>query len=349
MKYIGNKTRLLDFICESMQAENIPFNGTFCDIFGGTGSVGRFFKEHGFEIISNDFMTYSYIVQYVKVKLNEMPNFTNLGLGPAKEVLKYLNNLEPQKGFIFENFAPSGIFHRQYFSDINAQRIDSVREQIENWKNSSLISKDEYFVLLSSLIDAADFVANISGTYGAYLKIWRSMALKPLTLLEPQIFNNNKNNSIYQTDANELIKKINCDVLYIDPPYNERQYAPNFHVLESLAVWDKPMLNGKTGQRDYSTKKSLYCQKSNAISAFKALIENAKAKYIVVSYNNEGIIPKDNMIRILENKGEVKEYTTDYRRFRTERDNDHRQYKNCDDKVIEHLYIVKSYILGENK
>ena len=140
---------------------------------------------------------------------------------------------------------------------------------------------------------------------------------------------------------NNLIKKIKCDILYIDPPYNERQYAPNFHVLETLTVWDKVELNGKTGQRDYEDKKSLYCLRKEATEAFRKLIDDADAKYIVVSYNNEGIISRENLLKILESKGEVIEHAKDYRRFRTERDNEHRQYKQCDDKVIEYLYVVK--------
>ena len=135
-------------------------------------------------------------------------------------------------------------------------KIDSIRDQIEDWKNEGKISQEEYYVLVCSLVNAADFVANISGTYGAYLKIWRSMALKQLTLLPPSISDNNCDNEIYQTDANELIKRVDANVLYLDPPYNERQYAPNFHVLESLSVWDKMELKGKTGQRDYSKTKS---------------------------------------------------------------------------------------------
>lgn len=341
MKYIGNKTRLLDFILKSMHDCQIPMSGVFFDIFGGTGSVGGFFKQKGFKIISNDIMTYSYIHQYATVKMNLMPDFNGVSKDGISGVLKYLNSLSPQKGYVFDNYAPSGQYGRQYFSDENAMKIDSVRDCIENWKTVGKISLEEFFVLVCSLINAADFVANISGTYGAYLKIWRSMALKPMLLSKPEIFNNGKTNCIYQKDANELIKSVESDVLYLDPPYNERQYAPNFHVLESLAIWDKPVLAGKTGQREYSSKKSLYCQKKHAVTAFEELIEQAKTKYIVLSYNNEGIIPRDHIIRILSDKGVVREYSTDYRRFRTEKDNDHRQYKDCEDKVIERLYIVK--------
>lgn len=340
MKYIGNKTRLLNFIEQSMIESEVPFKGTFCDLFGGTGSVGRYFKEKGFKVISNDLMTYSYIIQYVSVYLNRLPAFDKLKMGNAEAVIQYLNKLAPINGYIFENFAPSGKCGRQYFSDSNAQKIDAIREQVEDWYKKDCITIDEYYVLLSALIDAADFVANISGTYGAYLKIWRSMALKELKLKVPTLYDNNKDNEIYNIDANNLIEDIDCDVLYIDPPYNERQYASNFHVLESLAVWDKQILFGKTGQRDYASKKSKYCSKSEAMIVFEDLIAKAKAKYIIVSYNSEGIIPGEKILDILRTRGKVKEFTTDYRRFRTERDSEHRHYKKCGDKVVEYLYIV---------
>lgn len=340
MKYIGNKTKLLNFIESSMRKSNIPFGGTFTDLFGGTGAVGRHFKEKGFKVISNDIMSYSYIEQYVSVYLNKTPSFDKLGLGSIDSVILFLNGIQPKKGYVFENYAPSGSCGRQYFSDVNAMKIDAVRDQIEDWYEQKLLSTEEYYVLVSSLINAADFVANICGTYGAYLKIWRSMALKPLTLKVPEISKGTLKNEIYNEDANILINRIESSVLYIDPPYNERQYAPNFHVLESLAVWDKQKLTGKTGQREYSDKKSKYCMKKDAIIAFRELIQSAKANFIVVSYNNEGIIPREIILNTLKEKGDVKEYTSDYRRFRTERDNERRKYKQCDDKVIEHLYIV---------
>ena len=341
MKYIGNKTRLLDFINESIIKAKLPQNGIFIDIFGGTGSVGKSFKNKKYKVIANDFMTYSYIAQYVLIKINQIPSFNKISKNGISGVLQELNSISPKNGYVFNNFAPSGKEKRQYFSDDNARKIDAIRDRIEKWRNDKLLSDDEYYILVYSLIDAADFVANISGTYGAYLKIWRSMALKKLELKIPDITNNKLKNEVFQEDANLLIKKISGDILYLDPPYNERQYASNFHLLETLAVWDKQDLVGKTGQRDYSKKKSAYSQKVNSIKAFEDLIINANTRYIILSYNNEGIIPRDEILRILNNKGKVTEYTTNYRRFRTERDHDKRQYKKCDDKVVEHLYIIK--------
>lgn len=342
MKYIGNKTRLLDFINDSMFEANLPKEGTLIDIFAGTGSVGNFFKGKGYRIISNDIMTYSYVAQRVFIAMNQFPTFSKISDTGIAGVLRRLNDPSLKKeGFAFDNYAPGGQEGRQYFSDENARRIDAVRDLIEEWHQQCLLTDEEYYLLVFCLVDAADFVANISGTYGAFLKIWRSMALKPLVLKCPEIYNNGFENSVYQEDANKLIRTISGDILYLDPPYNGRQYAPNFHVLESLTVWDKPKLKGVSGQRDYSDKKSLYCQKGHADKALRDLVEHANVKYIVMSYNNEGIITRESLLDILSGVGDVQEFQQNYRRFRTESNNEHRHYKECDDKVIEHLYIVK--------
>ena len=356
MKYIGNKQRLLDFIDSVVQKEGLPQKGIFIDIFTGTTSVAQHYKKKGYRIIANDFMTYSYVFQQAYIKNNQAPKFSNLlhsrsfninptslksKYEPLKIVLDYLNRLPGKKGFIFQNYAPAGKFKRQFFSNENAMRIDATREQLDKWKKDGLVNEGEFYILLTSLIDAADFVANISGTYGAYLKIWRSMALKPFTMVTPNLIEDNLTHEVYKENSNRIIGDLEGDILYIDPPYNTRQYAANFHILETLARWDNPEVYGKTGLRPYEEQKSVYSQRTKCEDAFADLINKAKADYILMSYNNEGIIPHKFILDTLGRKGEVKVHTKNYRRFRTERDHENRHYKVPDDKVQELIYFVK--------
>jgi adenine-specific DNA-methyltransferase len=349
MKYIGNKTRLLGFIDDSLQKSGISQKGIFADLFSGTTSVGEYYKKLGFTIISNDFMTYSYVLQKAYIESNEIPKFEELTkyLGLSKKVsgvenvLEKLNTMIGQRGYFAENYGFAGSEKRMYFTTENAQLVDSIREQIQDWEVLNIINQNEKYYLLAILIDAVDHVANMSGTYGAYLKIWRSVALKRLLLKKRQIVNNSKVNKVYQLPAEELIKSISGDILYLDPPYNSRQYAPNFHVLESLAVWDKQPLVVKTGLRDYSKQKSSFSSKRTAPKALKSIVEAAQFPVIALSYNNEGIISHSDIEGILSSYGKVTMFTTDYRRFRTERDHAARKYKEVDDRTKEYLFVLK--------
>jgi adenine-specific DNA-methyltransferase len=356
MKYIGNKTNLLNFIEESLKSGGVELDGSFTDLFSGTTSVAEHFKKIGLSVTANDFMTYSYVFQKAFIELNEVPNFKtildklrlNASPFPEEQVIDYLNKLSPIEGYFFNNYGDGGSESRMYFTKENACLIDAIREEIEKWKMLEYISQSEYYYLLAVLIDAADHVANMSGTYGAFLKIWRSVALKKIRLKSRPVYNNFKSNYVYQGTAEDLITKISGDILYLDPPYNSRQYAPNFHVLESLAVWDKQNLAGKTGLRNYDNQKSDFSSKTKAISALENVIHWANFKYIALSYNNEGIIPHEKILQILGNKGELQVFTTQYRRFRTESNHAKRQYKDVDDKTSEYLFLVKTNVKTES-
>jgi len=369
MKYIGNKYRLLPFIDRVINEEKLPSKGVFCDIFTGTTSVAQFYKKKGYKLVTCDIMYYSYVFQYAYIKVNSCPSFSKLlqnekGIMDIKKqiqssslikenenkenlqaVLNFLNNLQGEEGFIYLNYAPtgssSGKYQRQFFSDENAKRIDAIRNRVQFWKDSDWINEEEFFILLASLIDAADFVANISGTYGAFLKIWRSMALKSLNLLLPNLIESKFDHEIHLDDANKLIRIIKCDILYLDPPYNTRQYAANFHVLETIAKWDNPKIYGKTGLRPYNGQKSDYNINGKCEEKFTDLIKNADCEYILMSYNNEGIIREKVIKEVLSEKGKLKIFTQPYRRFRTDSESEKRHFKVPDDRVIEKLYLVK--------
>ena len=208
-----------------------------------------------------------------------------------------------------------------YFSDDNALKIDTFRTLFHEWKETNKINELEYYYLITSLLRAVNLVSNVTGTYAAYLKTWDKRALNPLILKEVPIIESISKNKAFKKDANDLIKSIKPDILYLDPPYNTRQYASNYFILELIAEgwFDKePEIYGKTGMRKYEHQKSGYSSKATALNTLEDLILNSsKAKYILLSYNNEGIIPKDAIINSLKRIGEVETHTENHKRYKS--------------------------------
>lgn len=320
MKYIGNKTKVLSFIEDSLKKSKVEYkNKKVIDLFAGTGSVSNWFLKEGCNVISCDNMTYSIAEQYRINYFTEKPSFKELsnivGSEKVEDVLYYLNSLEGKEGYYYNNYAPSGSEKRQYFSDSNAKKIDAIREKIEDWK--TILPFEKYMYLNGILMCSSDRVSNTSGTYGAYLKIWRSMALKELLLEVPEVTSKG-NNIIIQDDVVNCVKKYkNADIIYLDPPYNGRQYASNFHVLENIVVFDKQQLNGKTGLREYEDLKSKFCMKSKVKDELDRLISNCDCKYIVMSYSTEGLLSEEEIKEVLSKRGKVTVHKYNYRRFKT--------------------------------
>ena len=322
MKYIGNKTRLIDFIKKCLEESEVDFhNKTVLDLFAGTGSVSLFFKSNDCSVTSVDFMTFSICNLYYFNHFPEEPSFLEIenitNFKDFKSVFNWLLNTDnPSNSYYFNNYAPSGIFGRQYFTDNNARLIDNYFNNLLVVKD--LLPKDKYLFLVGAGINAFDRVANIAGTYGAYLKIWRSMALKEVVPVEVQYVLGGSNEIVKDDVISYLSGKSHFDIVYMDPPYNERQYAPNFHVLENLACNDKPSLNGKTGIRPYENQISKFCSKKDAINEFEKLVSLLDTNIFILSYSTEGIMNLDSIKSILESKFKrVDIYRKDYRRFKT--------------------------------
>ena len=222
----------------------------FCDLFAGTGIVGRTFKPLVKKIISNDVEYYSYVLNRNYVGNYKSYDYSNF--------IETLNDLKGVEDFVFENYSENGAEGRLYFSNNNGKKIDAIRIEIENWKLQGKIDEDLYFFLLASLIESADKVANSASVYGAYLKKIKASARKEL-VLKPATFIETKNKHlVFNEDANQLIKKIKGDILYLDPPYNARQYGSNYHLLNTIAKYDTFEPKGITGLRSYY--KSSYCK-----------------------------------------------------------------------------------------
>ncbi len=352
MRFIGNKERLVDWIYSILEKNHIK-GELFFDFFSGTSNVGKFFKEKSYQIVSSDLLYFSYVLQKAYIQNNIYPSFNKLisTIGTKSSllladnyqlVIEYLNNLEGYNGFIFKNYAPSETKHleqpRMYFTDENAKKIDAIRIKIEEWKEKNLIDENEYYILLATLIEAIGYFSNILGVYGAFKKDWDARALKDFLLKPIKIIPSQKEHFVYNKSSLELLDKYKYDIIYLDPPYNQRQYAPNYHILETIAKYDTPQIKGVSGMRNYDAQKSTFCNKVKALNDLELICKSNNYKYIIMSYSSEGIMPSNDILNIMKKYGNVKLEEYNYLRFKS---NSHKA--NCDKKFIkEQLYILNN-------
>ncbi|MDQ1340788.1 MAG: adenine-specific DNA-methyltransferase [Campylobacterota bacterium] len=326
MNYIGSKYRLSSWIKDTINKNGGMKDKIFCDIFAGTGAVARSVKKDVKQVIINDIEPYSYALNR-----NYIGNHIAFGY---QEILEELNKLKPREGFVYKNYCLGGSGERQYFSDENGLKIDAIRVEIEKYKRDENL----YYFLLASLLESADKVANTASVYGAYLKHLKKSAQKSM-ILEAAVFEENEaEHQVFNEDANSLIKKIEGDILYLDPPYNHREYGANYHILNTIALYDEFNPKGKSGLREY--KKSRYCKKNEVHSAFEELVKEANFKYIFLSYNNEGIMSQKDVETIMKKYGSYGLETKEYQRFKADK-TQNRNHKA--DMTFEYLHILEKY------
>lgn len=311
-RYLGSKTKLLSFIDSILQKEKIEFE-SFADIFAGTGSVANHFYDRS-RVIVNDILdsnhhAYNAFFGSDKIRYKEL-----------KKILNTYNSIDVRK---YDDNYFSKNFTNTYFDEVNSKKIGIIRDDIEKLFEEAIITPREKSYLLTSLIYALDRIANTVGHYDAYRKI--DIPKKKLFLLPLEVRHSKYKTEIHKNDANELVKKIEADVVYIDPPYNSRQYSDSYHLLENIATWQKQDVFGIAKKINRDHIKSKYSMKSAGV-AFGELIDNIKAKYILVSYNDMGDsgdersrsrISDHEIISALKRKGEVKIFETDFKQFTT--------------------------------
>lgn len=353
MNYIWSKLSLLQFIEEKINKIVWKRNYTFSDLFAWTWIVWRYFKQKWHKIIANDLQYYSYVLNrhyigthtdlYFSWLSKDLPELFVWNVNTYKEIVcNYLNSLKGKKWFIYKNYSlgwtQNTDFQRQYFSDENAMKCDAIRSKIETWKKQKKITEDEYFFLLTSLIESVDKVANTASVYGAFLKKLKKSAIKIFEIKPSLIFINEQDHLIYNDDINFLITKTKHDVVYLDPPYNHRQYSGNYHLLETIAKYDSPKIKWLTWMRDCSTQKSLYCSRTLVKKTFADLISKIDAKYIFLSYNDEWLMSMKDIEDIMSTRWTYWVFKQNYKRFKADK-TENRNHKK--DFVVEYLHYVK--------
>lgn len=310
-RYIGCKTKLLDNIFDVVEEYKFPSGSVLADIFSGTGVVAYKFAENGYKTILNDTLYSNYVV-YETLFSNE-----KIREDVIQSFLEKYNNCNPDT--IEDNYF-SKIYGNKYFSNSDAKVIGYIRDDIESNKNS--LNKREYFYLISSLIYACDKIANTVGHFESFLK--KQPETKGVVLNKFELNDSIIPAEIYNQDANKLAPTIKADIVYIDPPYNARQYVNFYHVLENLARWQKPTeFEGNSMKFKRNELKSDYCR-NKAPQLFERLINDLDCKLIVVSYNNTykagsissvNTISAEQIVDILKKKGDVKVKSIDYKAF----------------------------------
>lgn len=387
LRYLGNKRRLLDRIVDC--AANLGFrSGTVCDLFAGSGVVGRHFRSLGHRVLSADLMDCSYVFQKVFLELEGPPQFATLAsqleLGRpadssrvpedspfptelwsmALRVARHLEEeIEPVEGVLTRQFSPAGPEQRMYFLPESASRLDACLSTLRAWSNSGWIREPEVYFLLAAIIDAADRVANISGTYGAFLKAWQWNAQRPVELRFPALVSGPLGQA-NRVDVSEWLAGVDADLLYVDPPYNQRQYASNYHVPELIARIPfaedldalEASLYGKTGLLPWEDRRSDLCRKNSerCAASFRDLLLSTSIPRVIVSYSEEGIMGLDQIEDTLaEYAGARAEFLTrvSHPRFRSDADGRvsrsgaGRQYRQLDgrarDEVHEWLFHAR--------
>ena len=306
VKYLGSKRTLVALIGDAVACAG----GTrsVLDLFSGTSRVGHALKRAGYRVIANDHNAYAHTLArcYVVADRDEV-------LGDVERLVAEFNAIArraTEPGWFTRDYCERS----RYFHPNNGPRIEAVRNAIA----AKGLPPDLEAVMLTSLMEAADRVDSTTGVQMAYLKQWAARAHNPLELRVPDILprSSHGKGEAHALDALDAVKMLEADVAYIDPPYNQHSYLGNYHVWETLVRWDEPEVYGIACKRiDCRERKSVFNSRSNAREAIKHIIENVRARTLVVSFNDEGYITRADMESMLAVRGPVRVIENEYKRY----------------------------------
>lgn len=312
MNYIGSKVRLATEIKDFLLQKKVPLEGLALDVFSGTGIVACLLKSLGFSTFGNDWQQYAATLLQARVSLNRLPHFKQHpdfkdSHFSSFDIINYLNQLPGHSGPFSEAYGEGGSGGRCYFSQENSQKIQAIRDTITTWETQDWITTLEKHWLIACLIESADRIANTASVYGAFLKSLKPVAQKAMFMSPiyptPSVFPPSHFGA-YCEDALTFLDRFSTQpvtLTYLDPPYNHRQYAGNYHILETIALWDFDRFTprGKTGLRHKGELRSVYCKKNKALAGFDTLLSRVTSDYILFSYNNEGLLTYSQLKGIL--------------------------------------------------
>lgn len=297
----------------------------------------------GYKVIASDIMTYAAHHARVRLQLDAAPDFAGLQFGSYFKVLEHLQSLPTRHGHFFNEYSPKGVPAaqvpaRMYFAPENAGKIDAINQRINEWHIGGKLSTLENALLRHDLILAANRVANIAGTYGHYRSKWSNGSLAPLRLEPtPFVWGYRTDHDVLQGRAEDIAHQIKADVCYIDPPYMKRQYAANYHIIETLARGDEPEAVGMSGLRPWRDQYSNFCTKTKIFASFQKIISEMQCNTFVISYSEDGLLGHDSMRAILQEFGEVSRQDIEFNRFRSNN-------SSLGRRLVEYVFILHKMV-----
>jgi adenine-specific DNA-methyltransferase len=303
IKYLGSKRRLVPSILDLVGA--VPGARTVVDLFSGTSRVGHALKRAGYRVLANDHNAYAAALGRCYVETDRED-----ALGDAERLVAEMNRLPGDPGWFTETFC----VRSRYLQPRNGARVDAIREAIAR----KGLGPDLEAVLLVSLVEAADRVDSTTGVQMAYLKDWAPRARQDLVLRVPDLLPRAAagKGRAHRLDALEAAERLEGDVAYVDPPYNQHSFLGNYHVWESLVLWDKPEVYGVACKRvDVRSRPSPFNRRRECLAALRAVVERLRARVLVVSFSDEGYVSRDEMEAMLAARGRVTVHAHDAPRY----------------------------------
>lgn len=336
--YLGNKRKLLGLIEQAIRETGLK-QGLFVDFFAGSSVVSRFAKKSGFCAFANDWEPYAKMINHAYVASNTMPNFE--ALGGVEAAFAALNAAVPLEGYIATHLCPRSDEspdiekERMFFTHANGMKIDAMRETIQDWRKQERVTADEFAILLAALLYSVSYVSNTSGVFKGFHRGWGGSTKTALyrirsdiQLRPPALYDNGLENKAYQMDAQALAEMLRAegkeaDIAYLDPPYNQHPYGSNYHVLNTVALWDKPELtpliegrNKSAIRLDWRTERRSAYNHSTALDAYETLLQTVPAKFILTSYSTDGNMPMEKLLQVAAGRGKISCVLNAYKRYR---------------------------------
>lgn len=338
--YIGNKRKLLPLLRRAIESTGVGRGATFLDLFAGSGVVSRMAKVLGFRVISNDWEPYTEPINRCAIACNIPPPFA--ALGGYHQAIEQLNATQPREGWVTRHLCPTDderfnpARDRLFFTRKNGMRLDAMRCQIADWHKAQLIDETEQACLLAPLLYQTCYVSNTSGVFKGYHHGWGGRTktalyrIRSLLELRPALFcDNGSSNLVERQDATLLARQlaqqsVTLHIAYLDPPYNQHPYGSNYHVLNTVTLWDSPSLTEKIEGRNKAAirddwrveRRSPYNHRREAERAFRELMTAVDARYLIVSYSTDGTIPLPALIDACQQRGQTTCIHEAYKRYR---------------------------------